>query len=132
MASKPLAVTYDAATNLTTMTVGYTPFDYMDAILLITPSSTAPPFKSINDLAFFNRNLTKQSDDIGYWTNIQNGTGNTFTLIGDWTSYTDSMVIGYNYLFDITLPINDTQLFCITILFLIYIFPPICGKLSEK
>jgi hypothetical protein len=104
MASKPLAVTYDAATNLTTMTVGYTPFDYMDAILLITPSSTAPPFKNINDLAFFNRSPAGQSDDIGYWTKIESGSGNTFKLKGDWTSYIDSMVIGYNYLFDITLP----------------------------
>ena len=104
MASKPSAVTYNAATNLTTMTVGYTPLDYMEAILLIVPSSTIPTFKSINDLAFFNRNLTGQSDDIGYWTQVQNGTGNTFTLRGDWTDYADTMVIGYNYLFDITLP----------------------------
>ena len=103
MASKPTSVTYDSGTNLTTFGVDYKPLDYKQAVLLLTlPTSQA--FSNLDSLAAFNAEPYSESDDTGYWQYLDIGTGNTFTLRGDWTSYANRMIIGYNYLFDIELP----------------------------
>jgi hypothetical protein len=104
MAEKPLSTTYDINTNLTTFTVGFQPLDYKTPILLLTPPTTSTIFTTINDLASFTAGITGDGGDPGYWAELQNGTGKTFTLQGDWTSYANEIVIGYNYMFNIELP----------------------------
>ena len=103
LATKPTSVTYDSDLNLTTFTVDYTPLDYKQATLLITLPTTQT-FGNINDLAAFNVGTYSDSDDTGYWSYLDTGAGNTFTLKGDWTGYSNRMVIGYNYVFDMELP----------------------------
>jgi hypothetical protein len=104
MAEKPLSTTYDINTNLTTFTVGFQPLDYKTPILLLTPPTTSTIFTTINDLASFTAGVTGDGGDPGYWAELQNGTGKTFTLQGDWTNYANEIVIGYNYMFNIKLP----------------------------
>lgn len=103
MACKPTTVTYDSGTNLTTFGVDYKPLDYKQAVLLLTLPTTET-FSSLDSLAAFNSAPYSENDDTGYWQYLDVGAGNTFTIRGDWTSYANRMVIGYNYLFDLELP----------------------------
>ena len=103
MASTPTSVTYNSTTNLTTFGVDYTPLNYKQAVLLITlPLSQT--FSNLDNLAGFSSGVFSSSDDTGYWKYLDNGAGNTFTLKGDWTGYTNRIIIGYNYLFDMEIP----------------------------
>ena len=103
MASIPTNVTYDSTTKLTTFEVAYTPLDYKQAVLLITLPINQT-FSDLDSLAGFNSEPFSASDDTGYWKYLDTGAGNTFTLRGDWTGYTNRLIIGYNYLFDMEIP----------------------------
>ena len=103
MASIPTSVTYNSATNLTTFGVAYTPLNYKQAVLLVTLPINQT-FSDLDSLAGFNSAPFSASDDTGYWKYLDAGSGNTFTLKGDWTGYTNRLIIGYNYLFDMEIP----------------------------
>ena len=103
MASIPTSVTYNSTTNLTTFGVEYTPLNYKQAVLLITLPINQT-FSDLDSLAGFNSAPFSASDDTGYWKYLDTGAGNTFTLKGDWTGYTNRIIIGYNYLFDMEIP----------------------------
>ncbi len=103
MASIPTSVTYNSATNLTTFGVEYTPLNYKQAVLLITLPINQT-FSDLDSLAGFNSAPFSASDDTGYWKYLDTGDGKIFTLKGDWTGYTNRIIIGYNYLFDMEIP----------------------------
>jgi len=92
------AVVYDAVNDVTKLYTPFTPFQQRQAAMLL-----AKPQADLNNPS----ELLKS--DAGYWLaateRTEIGTGyRYFEVQGDFTSFADGIVIGYNYTFDVTLP----------------------------
>jgi hypothetical protein len=105
LAQRPTSITYDAATDKTTFEVGYKPLVDKDAIMLLTVPIPAITYRTLFDLAGLRRvPFDGETDaDPGYWAKLEVD-GDKFTIPGDFTSYGDGIVVGYNYEFNIQLP----------------------------
>jgi hypothetical protein len=104
MVSRPTGVSYNASTNKTTFSVGYTPLSGKEAIMLLVPTLAEQSLTTTFDFAQFNYlDSAENDDDTGYWRTLET-VGNTFQLTGDWTQYQNNMLIGYNYEFSLDLP----------------------------
>ena len=104
MVSRPTGVSYNASTNKTTFSVGYTPLSGKEAIMLLVPTLAEQSLTTTFDFAQFNYlDSVENDDDTGYWRTLET-VGNTFQLTGDWTQYQNNMLIGYNYEFSLDLP----------------------------
>jgi hypothetical protein len=91
------AVVYDSTNDITKIYVPYTPIDNKKAVMLLgTPEADVG-----TDAAF--------DADAGYYLEVvervESGTGyKYFEAPGDFTNYSDGIVVGYNYDFEVTLP----------------------------
>ena len=104
MATRPVspandvdAVVYDSTNDLTKIYVPYTPIDDKDAVMLLT----VPTADDGTD--------AELDSDQGYWAKgierIESGTGyHYFEVKGDFTDYSDGIVVGYGYDLEATLP----------------------------
>jgi hypothetical protein len=104
MATRPVSpavgvnpVVYDAANDVTKIYVPFTPFQQREAVMLLTiPTADVGTSSEIDS-------------DAGYWTTAyertETGTGyRYFEVKGNFTGYSDGIVVGYSYDFDVTLP----------------------------
>jgi hypothetical protein len=92
------AVVYDATNGVTKIYVPYTPFQGREAAMLLA--------KPLADLG---NPQALRSADAGYWAvateRTEIGTGyRYFEVKGDFTSYADGIIVGYNYDLEVTLP----------------------------
>ena len=104
MATRPVspaggvdAVVYDSTNDITKVYVPYTPIDDKDAVMLLT----VPTADDGTD--------AELDSDQGYWAKgierIESGTGyHYFEVKGDFTDYSDGIVVGYGYDLEATLP----------------------------
>lgn len=92
------AVVYDEPNDITKIYVPYTPFQGREAAMLL-----AKPLADVNNPAAL------LDADAGYWAvateRTEIGTGyRYFEVKGNFTSYADGIVVGYNYDLEVTLP----------------------------
>jgi len=104
MATRPVspgvgvdAVVYDSTNDITKVYVPYTPIDDKDAVMLLT----VPTADDGTD--------AELDSDQGYWAKgierIESGTGyHYFEVKGDFTDYSDGIVVGYGYDLEAVLP----------------------------
>ena len=109
MSTKPTSIVYDTTTKTTKLYVGYTPIDGLTPIMLLTLPAASGTLRTIFDLAGFQALPTSAETDAdpGYWAPATVGNdaqGDYFAVDGDFTSYGDGIVVGYNYDFEIELP----------------------------
>ena len=91
------AVVYDTANDITKIYVPFTPIANKEAAMLLTVPSADVGTDTVID------------SDQGYWAKAiertELGTGyRYFEVKGDFSSYADGIVVGYNYDFEVTLP----------------------------
>ena len=92
------AVVYDETNDITKIYVPYTPFQGREAAMLL-----AKPLADVNNPAAL------LDADAGYWAvateRTEIGTGyRYFEVKGNFTSYADGIIVGYNYDLEVTLP----------------------------
>ena len=104
MATRPVqpavgvnAVVYDSANDVTKIYVPYTPFQQTKGVMLLTvPTADVGTTAAVDADAGFYLEATERTEI---------GTGyHYFEVKGDYSSYADGIVVGYNYDFETTLP----------------------------
>ncbi len=104
MATRPVkphssvnAVVYDATNDVTKIYVPYTPFQQTKGVMLLTvPTADVGTDAAVDADAGFYLEATERTEI---------GTGyHYFEVKGDYSSYADGIVVGYNYDFETTLP----------------------------
>ena len=104
MATRPVkphpsvnAVVYDATNEVTKIYSPYTPFEEKEAIMLlcVPEADVGTPAAVDADAGFYLAAIERTEIGTGY---------RYFEVQGDYTSYADGIVIGYNYDFEATLP----------------------------
>tara|TARA_R110001592_G_scaffold12319_2_gene59014 strand:- start:8012 stop:10537 length:2526 start_codon:yes stop_codon:yes gene_type:complete len=104
MATRPVkphpsvnAVVYDATNEVTKIYSPYTPFEEKEAIMLlcVPEADVGTPAAVDADAGFYLAAIERTEINTGY---------RYFEVQGDYTSYADGIVIGYNYDFEATLP----------------------------
>ena len=104
MATRPVqpavgvnAVVYDSANEVTKIYVPYTPFQNIKGVMLLTvPIADVGTTAEVDADAGFYLEATERTEI---------GTGyHYFEVKGDYSSYADGIVVGYNYDFETTLP----------------------------
>lgn len=111
MSQRPTSVVYDSASKKTKMYVGYKHVSGKTPIMLLTlPAGNIKQKQTIFDLVdeFEPVPFDDETDaDPGYWREVTPGSdanGNYFEVRGDFSDYSNGIVVGYNYDFDIELP----------------------------
>ena len=104
MATRPVkptpsvnAVVYDSTNDVTKIYVPYTPFQQTKGVMLLTvPTADVGTTAAVDADAGFYLEATERTEI---------GTGyHYFEVKGDYSSYADGIVVGYNYDFETTLP----------------------------
>ena len=104
MATRPVkphssvnAVVYDSTNEVTKIYVPYTPFEQTKGVMLLTvPTADVGTDAAVDaDAGFYLEAIERTEIGTGY---------HYFEVKGDYSSYADGIVVGYNYDFETTLP----------------------------